>query len=451
MARFAIAAAHDSSTTVVTSARLGRGDGYGGSSRQGRRTGRRLPDRLQLTGDVRLSRRGAGRRPGARHQCAGRRNASPWPFRVVAETGVAREEYSPRGRRARVVRHARTAQLGDVAAWKRARAVAWNGRWRTRCRTIAGPTTSKSVPPSEHGNVTIQRRRAGAAICSSIRARPRMADPRRAPAGVMNARSAPTRRVSAGPMGRHRDWGAGRVHLQDGQPHRPLRAAQACGRSAPATPQHATRPIARSLASYMTTPAVSSASPRSKTAGSATAMPTTCDFPGRPGCRAGGRPRPRGSSAAVDLGDPVGRLRAGQPRYRAYDATGTRAARRPSHRRRSPWTVCRRERAARTGRNELELRRATAAPRASGRRPRGGGAMKWHGRSGAVALGDLGPRSRARRSRQRSRRRFGRSSASSACCSSAAERVHRHRLQRGGSQPPRDMIAPSRCPPATSL
>jgi hypothetical protein len=108
--------------------RLGRGDCYGGIE----------PDKVgelglgyltawKLTGDVRYRDAAlAGGRALARHVRPGDAGRSPWPFRVVAETGVAREEYCANlGPTLRLLDELDRLGLGDVAAWRRARRLAW--------------------------------------------------------------------------------------------------------------------------------------------------------------------------------------------------------------------------------------------------------------------------------------------------------------------------------------
>jgi hypothetical protein len=108
--------------------RLGRGDGYGVIE----------PDKVgelglgyltawKLTGDVRYRDAAlAGARALARHVRPGDAGRSPWPFRVVAETGVAREEYCANlGPTLRLLDELDRLGLGDVAEWRRARRVAW--------------------------------------------------------------------------------------------------------------------------------------------------------------------------------------------------------------------------------------------------------------------------------------------------------------------------------------
>lgn len=108
--------------------RTGRGDGYGVIE----------PDKLgelgvaylkfyQLTGEARYRDAAlAAANALARHVRPGDDTHSPWPFRVYAETDVAREEYS-----ANVIGPVRLfdeldrLNLGDVAAYRRAREIAW--------------------------------------------------------------------------------------------------------------------------------------------------------------------------------------------------------------------------------------------------------------------------------------------------------------------------------------
>jgi hypothetical protein len=108
--------------------RLGRGDGYGVLE----------PDKVgelgfayltawKLTEDLRY--RDAAldcARALARHVRPGDATHSPWPFRVVAETGVAREEYcASLAGTLRLLDELSRLGIGDVAQWGRARRVAW--------------------------------------------------------------------------------------------------------------------------------------------------------------------------------------------------------------------------------------------------------------------------------------------------------------------------------------
>jgi hypothetical protein len=108
--------------------RLGRGDGYGVIE----------PDKVgelglgyltawKLTGDVRYRDASlACARALARHVRPGDAERSPWPFRVVAETGVAREEYCANlGPTLRLLDELGRLGIGDVAEWQRVRGLAW--------------------------------------------------------------------------------------------------------------------------------------------------------------------------------------------------------------------------------------------------------------------------------------------------------------------------------------
>ena len=108
--------------------RLGRGDGYGVIE----------PDKLgelgfayltawRLTGDLRYREAAlACARSLARHAREGDAEQSPWPFRVVAETGVVREEYCANlAPTLRLLEELERLGLGEVDEWRRARALAW--------------------------------------------------------------------------------------------------------------------------------------------------------------------------------------------------------------------------------------------------------------------------------------------------------------------------------------
>jgi hypothetical protein len=108
--------------------RLGRGDGYGVIE----------PDKVgelglgyltawKLTGDQRYRDAAlACARALARHVRPGDARRSPWPFRVVAETGVVREEYGANlGMTLRLLDEVERLGIGEVAEWKRARLMAW--------------------------------------------------------------------------------------------------------------------------------------------------------------------------------------------------------------------------------------------------------------------------------------------------------------------------------------
>ena len=61
------------------------------------------------------------------HVCPGDAAHSPWPFRVVAETGVVREEYCANVAAAlELFDTLERLGLGDVSAWTRARTMAWD-------------------------------------------------------------------------------------------------------------------------------------------------------------------------------------------------------------------------------------------------------------------------------------------------------------------------------------
>jgi len=108
--------------------RLGRGDGYGVIE----------PDKLgelglgyliayELTGEARYREAALDcGRALARHVRAGDATHSPWAFRVVAETGVVREEYCANlAPTLRLFDELSRLQIGDPDAWRRARKVAW--------------------------------------------------------------------------------------------------------------------------------------------------------------------------------------------------------------------------------------------------------------------------------------------------------------------------------------
>jgi len=109
--------------------RLGRGDGYGVIE----------PDKVgemgvayltswKLTGDLRFRDAAlACAHALARHVRAGDAERSPWPFRVVAETGFVREDYGANlGPTLRLFDELGRLGLGEVDAWRRARKVAWD-------------------------------------------------------------------------------------------------------------------------------------------------------------------------------------------------------------------------------------------------------------------------------------------------------------------------------------
>lgn len=109
--------------------RLGRGDGYGVIE----------PDKVgelglgyltswKLTGDPRYRDAAlACARALARHVRPGDAERSPWPFRVVAETGVVREEYGANlGMTLRLLDEMERLGIGEPGEWRRARLMAWN-------------------------------------------------------------------------------------------------------------------------------------------------------------------------------------------------------------------------------------------------------------------------------------------------------------------------------------
>jgi len=108
--------------------RLARGDGYGVIE----------PDKVgelgvayltawKLTGDLRYRDAAlACARALARHVREGDGERSPWPFRVVAETGVVREEYCANlASTLRLLDELSRLGLGEVDEWWRARTLAW--------------------------------------------------------------------------------------------------------------------------------------------------------------------------------------------------------------------------------------------------------------------------------------------------------------------------------------
>jgi hypothetical protein len=108
--------------------RLGRGDGYGVIE----------PDKVgelgfayltawKLTEDLRYRDAAlACARALARHVRAGDGERSPWPFRVVAETGIVREEYCANlAPTLRLLDELSRLGIGEVAEWSRVRQVAW--------------------------------------------------------------------------------------------------------------------------------------------------------------------------------------------------------------------------------------------------------------------------------------------------------------------------------------
>jgi hypothetical protein len=109
--------------------RLGRGDGYGVIE----------PDKVaelgfayltawELTEDPRYREAAlACARALARHVRVGDAERSPWPFRVVAETGVVREEYCANlAPTLRLLDELARLGIGEVEDWRRARQVAWD-------------------------------------------------------------------------------------------------------------------------------------------------------------------------------------------------------------------------------------------------------------------------------------------------------------------------------------
>jgi hypothetical protein len=109
--------------------RLGRGDGYGVIE----------PDKLgelglayltvwKLTDDARYRDAAlACARALARHVRPGDGERSPWPFRVVAETGFVREEYCANvGPAIQLFDELAASGIGEVEDWRRARRTVWN-------------------------------------------------------------------------------------------------------------------------------------------------------------------------------------------------------------------------------------------------------------------------------------------------------------------------------------
>jgi hypothetical protein len=109
--------------------RLGRGDGYGVIE----------PDKLgelglgyltiwKITDDARYRDAAlACARALARHVRPGDGEKSPWPFRVVAETGFVREEYCANvGPAIQLFDELTAAGIGEVPDWRRARRTAWD-------------------------------------------------------------------------------------------------------------------------------------------------------------------------------------------------------------------------------------------------------------------------------------------------------------------------------------
>jgi len=109
--------------------KLGRGDGYGVIE----------PDKIaelgnayltawQLTSDLRYGDAAlACARALAAHVRAGDQDHSPWPFRVVAETGFVREEYGTNITPAlRLFDRLRALGIGEASEWHRVRRIAWD-------------------------------------------------------------------------------------------------------------------------------------------------------------------------------------------------------------------------------------------------------------------------------------------------------------------------------------
>jgi len=129
--------------------KLGRGDGYGVIE----------PDKVgelglaylvgwQLTGEARYREAAlAGARALARHVRAGDASRSPWPFRVVAETGFVREEYgSNLAPTLRLFDELERLGLGEVDAWRRARQKAWDWLVAHPLKTDAWANYFEDVP-----------------------------------------------------------------------------------------------------------------------------------------------------------------------------------------------------------------------------------------------------------------------------------------------------------------
>jgi hypothetical protein len=109
--------------------KLGRGDGYGviEPDKVGELGGGYLTA-YELTGDVRYREAAlACAHALARQVRAGDAVRSPWPFRVVAETGVAREEYCANVAPAlRLFDELTRLGIGGGEEWRRARRLAWD-------------------------------------------------------------------------------------------------------------------------------------------------------------------------------------------------------------------------------------------------------------------------------------------------------------------------------------
>ncbi len=108
--------------------RLGRGDGYGViEPDKVAELGNAYLTAWQLTEDLRYRDAAlACAEALARHVRSGDAAHSPWPFRVVAETGFVREEYTANVAPAlRLFDRLTRLGLGDCAAWQRARQTAW--------------------------------------------------------------------------------------------------------------------------------------------------------------------------------------------------------------------------------------------------------------------------------------------------------------------------------------
>jgi hypothetical protein len=129
--------------------KLGRGDGYGVIE----------PDKIaelglaylvawQLTGEPRYRDEAlASARALARHVRAGDASRSPWPFRVVAETGFVREEYGSNVAPAlRLFDELARLGLGEVEAWRRARQTAWDWALGQPLATDAWANYFEDVP-----------------------------------------------------------------------------------------------------------------------------------------------------------------------------------------------------------------------------------------------------------------------------------------------------------------
>jgi hypothetical protein len=129
--------------------KLGRGDGYGVIE----------PDKVgelglaylvawQLTGEARYRAEAlASARALARHVREGDASRSPWPFRVVAETGFVREEYGSNLAPAlRLFDELARLGLGEVESWRRARRTAWDWALAYPLKTDAWANYFEDVP-----------------------------------------------------------------------------------------------------------------------------------------------------------------------------------------------------------------------------------------------------------------------------------------------------------------